>query len=1081
MKKINLKKITGLVCSLFICSLFVVRPLGAEEDKAMKAADKAGELLVKQFNTFVKDVTEMQGMTDAQKVAYILKNGKERIWKETSKRIKDAAKEKMLIYVKARMREDLFKSMIPQMMNGAIMEGKSVSSLWSAADVEIKSKLDTRMNAVKAGISTAQIGWSVYAQWKDKGAEEGCRELGKQVGEKIIEYFIPGWGWYQLSQEAVKAIGNYVVGYAFDTSLQAKIAIILDVNSPQKNPMGFKTWITSVDIPSYVQREWDEQLAYGGWYLKGKDNEGENMKIAIIKELQKLKADVLQKSQAESQIRSSLEALDAETKAASDGVNAVIDGASKEAQPALALIDNYETTIYGYKKQDAEVEAGTDEKQYETTLKGLAAQQQAVSYDKLDHGRILSAMEAAFDEIKESGLSGYDQERLNQGYQTYLEIRKKVISDKQDWITSQKNHAAQVIAQVHQAYDPQMNAVSERMNKINSNSSEYKSLQAQMNSLSTALTNAVRPYWSTAYVLDQPFILDQQVLVDEEKALGEEIRGRAMKMRVHLEEVAQKLQAKVDQLVMDYTNEMAKLNDKAASQLALPEGWGSPDYYKSIVDNLGLGIERQYEMQGDVENEANQLDEMKKKLQADSVLASSLYAERLKIFNYYCTAARNFINEYENSVPKGLQEKTYAKDQQWSPAEYVGAVKNFGSALNLDDNGTIPAMTILSIPRMWGIYTSMDQAAKEMDPSRIINAINEAISGVSKKRQELVPLVDADHFLTVYIYLEMQLAEDNFMLRVPDVTLEQEKARQSDMFIMPENAAFMSILPENMKGYAYLNNLKAAWDKFKITVEKMNKLRKGIGKIVNYRTRIQQSSFPVLDQWNTIPERIKLYEATLESVNKEYDKRMSLAEKYLQEGKAKLEEIEKSNIALQNKAESLEEFKKNHINNNLSLYNAWSAHGKNARLDKVIEGWKEMDKKVSGLIAQTQEMIETEKRRSQEDWQAREAERKRQEEESKKKEEEERRRHERESTLGQYAVLNPRLNSYSLSGARGDLVLMKNDLKQGDIEITARLTTIDKVDRILISEDNGRTWKELPLRQDIVYTFTPIPDKSYFP
>lgn len=1082
MKKIYSKKITGLILALAICSFFAVRPLFAEGDKAMKAADKAGKELVKQFNNFVKDVTEMQGMTDAQKVDYIVKKGKERIWEETSERIKDAAKDKFLSYVEARSRADLFKSMIPQMMNGAIVEGKSVSAVWSAADAEIKSKLDTQMNAVKSGISAAQIGWAVYWTWKEKGAEEGCRELGQQVGEKIIEYFIPGWGWYKLSQEAVKAIGNYVVTYAFDTSLDAKMAIVLGVNDPRKNPMGFKDWIMNVDIASYVQREWDEQLAYGGWYLKGKGNEGEDMKNAIIKELEKLKTEVQQRSQVENQLRSNLEALDAKTKAASDSVNAVIDGASQEAQPVLALIDNYQASISGYRKADAQVVVGEDEKQYEEAAKREALQKQAVKYVKLDHSTILSAMEAAFDEIKEIGTNGYDQERLYQAYKTYQEIRNKAFSDKQAWIDTQMAEAQKILDGLSKTYKPQLNAISNQMARVVLNSPEYKSLAAQSYAIQTAYSNACRPYGSTAsgYILQGEFRLDQQTLGAKEQVMVEEFRGRAMKMRMHLAEVAQKLQSKADQAALDYANEMAKLNEKAQSQLAFPDGWCSPNYYKSIVDNLGLGSEWQYEMQGDVVNQANRLDELKKNLQADSAISSALYAERLKIFNQYVTAARNLINEYENSVPKELQEKIQLKNGQ-SAVEYIGGVKNFDLVLNLNNSLIISAMNVLSINRVWGAYASMDEAAKLMEPSKVTDELDVAVSAVSRKRQELDPLMNADHLLVIYIYMERQLAEDNFMLRVPDVTLEQEKARQDDMFNLPDNGAFMFILPENMKGYAYLNNLKAVWEKFKDTVEKMKNLKKGIGNIVNYRTGLQKSLFSTLEQWDSIPERISVYEATLEVVTKEREKRLALTERYLKEGEAKFAEIEKDAYTLQSKVESLEKFKKDHINNNLSLYNAWSTHGKNDRLDKVIESWKALDKKVIELITKTKDAIEAEKRRSQAEWKAREAERIRLEEERKKKEEEQRKKEERSSVMGQYAVLNPRLNSYSLDGARGDLVLMKNDIKQGNIEITARLTTIDKVDRILISEDNGMTWEELPLQQTITYTFSPIPDKAYLP
>jgi hypothetical protein len=54
---------------------------------------------------------------------------------------------------------------------------------------------------------------------------------------------------------------------------------------------------------------------------------------------------------------------------------------------------------------------------------------------------------------------------------------------------------------------------------------------------------------------------------------------------------------------------------------------------------------------------------------------------------------------------------------------------------------------------------------------------------------------------------------------------------------------------------------------------------------------------------------------------------------------------------------------------------------------------------------------------------------------------------------------------------------MQDDLKQGALEITGRLNTMDRIEKMLISEDGGTTWKELALGQNISYSFIPMPDK----
>ncbi|MFH1665547.1 MAG: hypothetical protein ABIA77_05325, partial [Candidatus Omnitrophota bacterium] len=77
---------------------------------------------------------------------------------------------------------------------------------------------------------------------------------------------------------------------------------------------------------------------------------------------------------------------------------------------------------------------------------------------------------------------------------------------------------------------------------------------------------------------------------------------------------------------------------------------------------------------------------------------------------------------------------------------------------------------------------------------------------------------------------------------------------------------------------------------------------------------------------------------------------------------------------------------------------------------------------------------------------------------------------------------NPRLNGAALTSAMGQtVVLTKNDLKSGAIEITFRLSAIDKIDALLISEDGGRSWKGIPKSQNVTYSFVPQPNRLYQP
>ncbi|MDD5069731.1 MAG: hypothetical protein PHV17_03285, partial [Candidatus Omnitrophica bacterium] len=78
-----------------------------------------------------------------------------------------------------------------------------------------------------------------------------------------------------------------------------------------------------------------------------------------------------------------------------------------------------------------------------------------------------------------------------------------------------------------------------------------------------------------------------------------------------------------------------------------------------------------------------------------------------------------------------------------------------------------------------------------------------------------------------------------------------------------------------------------------------------------------------------------------------------------------------------------------------------------------------------------------------------------------------------------YYVVDPRINAYSLANARGDVILTRDEIQQGTYNVTGRMSTLQRVAKMLISVDGGRGWNELPLADAFSYSFTPIPDVSY--
>ena len=1074
----RMKKFPFMIATMVGLTLCQIRPAFAEDKPFEKTATgKAAKALISSFTNFVKDVTEMNGMTDQQKLDYILKKGKERIWKETADRVKDTAKDKILEYVKARMRADLFKAAVPSMMNQAIVEGKAVSAVWSAADVDIKSKLDTQMNAVKAGISAAKVGWSVYSTWSTKGAEEGCRELGKQTGEKIIEYFIPGWGWYRLAQAATEALGNYVVAYAFDTSLQAKMDVVLSGHDPKSNPKAFKDWILATDIQSYVQKEWDEQLAYGGWYLKGKNNEGDSMEKAIIASLNQMKAEVQKRAAIENEVRSNLEGLDSEAKAAAAAVQGVIDGAGKDAQPALGMIDNFNSNIYEYQKEDYQ-ETVEQTKAQDAFVDNLWARCSPVhKYDevKFSHDTILSALRDAFADFKEAGASGYDQKTVEAGIKRYQEVRAATLKGTTDKIAALVKEGEQVNAQAAAIYYPQQEAIWARIvAAYNGPVSTLNALYAQAGQINEAWSAMTRPYMNIDWVFGEAFGLDVDVLTKEEQSVMFEIKNRVAGMRVYLDNQAEEYQNEIDKMVATYQDNMAAATDAAGNIIDYSE------LLQQLTDHKDDFFS--FYAPGDAIKQMDHWKQIKADLIANKEIQPKVIALQKKAFDEYMLAAQNLVNHFENSIPKSLQDVQrgsgpgveYTLSNHDILSDEIWRAYNLGGRADRID--LLGQRTIANIPRVWDYYRSADEYSKTLDSTQAVADTEKNITFIDGLITEMEFYDSVDRIALGLSRLMSAVQQDPIVAETIQRTMDNERSRLGELMSDQGRPGFMSTEPEKTKGYEFMNQLKASWAQASPLVDRMETLFKGL-KQVKYFSGFNDQAKKTIEQLRTIPARIALYEERYAYNKKTFDGYIERGFKSLEEAKKKLEDL-KTNSWYQEKKDNIEKFHTSPVRSNLQYYGTWAV---TEQTKKLVEDWTAFDKEVDKAIEQAKKDIEAEDQRVAQLRVEADAKAKQAEAARLAQAEQERLQNEHHFTPGLYQVTNPRINTRTIPVSFGDLILMPDDLNQGTIEITARLSSIDKIDRILFSEDSGRTWVELPVNANIHTTITPIPDKVYNP
>ena len=81
---------------------------------------------------------------------------------------------------------------------------------------------------------------------------------------------------------------------------------------------------------------------------------------------------------------------------------------------------------------------------------------------------------------------------------------------------------------------------------------------------------------------------------------------------------------------------------------------------------------------------------------------------------------------------------------------------------------------------------------------------------------------------------------------------------------------------------------------------------------------------------------------------------------------------------------------------------------------------------------------------------------------------------------GFYTLYDARLNTHDLRDVTGgQVILTAADLRSGNIEVTARLSTVERIQTLLVSEDAGRTWTEIQVNRDLFYRFSPMAEKPY--
>ncbi len=85
------------------------------------------------------------------------------------------------------------------------------------------------------------------------------------------------------------------------------------------------------------------------------------------------------------------------------------------------------------------------------------------------------------------------------------------------------------------------------------------------------------------------------------------------------------------------------------------------------------------------------------------------------------------------------------------------------------------------------------------------------------------------------------------------------------------------------------------------------------------------------------------------------------------------------------------------------------------------------------------------------------------------------------ATNAMYSLYGLRINTRDYSNNNGDILLTRDSLDDGKVNITGSISNLDNVDTMLLSLDNGRTWDEMPKAANFAFEFVPQQGMVYQP
>ncbi|MFA6600003.1 MAG: hypothetical protein WC352_03205 [Candidatus Omnitrophota bacterium] len=1021
----------GLAVSLVMTSGSNPALFAAKASADSGASKRASKALLEGVRDFLKDVTEYQSLkTDEEKVQYLLTKGTERIVAKSGELAWDRLKKEMANVAAAKMREAMFKEKVPAMMHQVLVEKMTTSAAWSAANAELVSKIDTRLNALKTGITSAKVAVKGLTEWRKTGdLRKGFEAFGKAAADEVLEYLVPGWKLYRVAQGIVEALGAYIMSEAFTSALEGNVRDVLPF-PPESNPKAFAEWIQTTDLKAHVENEWNDYIGsntrlYARYDGNSETHEeaGDEMKAAILATLEKMKANVLEEKRKmeaiEREFAEKIRELEQKSDAANKEARSALESVFAQADPYLKMIEDYKTNLYGNQKKD--LESGISEVESE-----MNAVKTSIAYTPIAAGTILSDLEAAYSEITDNYSSGYDYKKAQELWNYYVESRKKVIAENDKQFSD-------LAAQLKPDMDP---------------------------GAQNRITSALYMEWPAKRGKDLEALAAREALVTLEAF------QRNKKMVDDLKADCEKMRETWEKAYKAYTDGEEALGDKVQTLLKYPAVYSGPESQVKYEAPY-MGDRRIPE---EVLKVGEPLRMYKRDIEKDAPVAAGIQSEHRANAKKLRDAYDALKNEFESIVQKDYREYYgggYGDPESWTAMMHVtwmvaGPLEPLQA---LRDEGA-PVVTVYIGDRPW------ERLKDEVDVATGYQAGLRWISEEITKLEELEgPAALAARFWRLLDAPELRKYEAEDLRRV-----DIERTAH-----MKDGKWSASVKPEESDAAAYIAEMKKAWEARKDQIEAAQKIHgtyAALGK--SFFGTADPTTSRLFDEYVKIPVRLAEFEKQLATEIAKFKTSRVATKNNLKVMQERFENFKREvQYALPSTPllQKLEAYQRETV----SMRKNTEILVPDALQD--IEGMKMIETEVDGMIENCKKIMQAGPPGG--------------------------------SSLGGagggggvtgglsgsgqggatgggvgavdmdpvmsgfYQLTDVRLNTRRLDSASGEVVITNSDLVAGAVEITARLSSTDRIEKLLVSEDDGRTWNEIPLNANISYRFYPVPDKLY--